>query len=131
MQFSNKSATLGQEISIEGGILPAIKQNYKRYPVAGRVQFHTESMEATGELIDIGKWGAQFRSEIKPNEREEITARLKIHDYPRVFEVRGVVVRVQSDLWAMMFLEAPVGWAKLRQVLDERTEKQVASPIGT
>ncbi len=111
--------------------MSTIKQSYKRYSVAGRIQFHTESMVATGELVDIGKWGARIRSEIKPHEREEITARLEVHDYPRMFKVRGVVVRVQSDLWAMMFLEEPAGWAKLRQVLDERAQKQVASPIVT
>ncbi len=111
--------------------MSTIKQSYKRYPVAGRIIFQTESMEATGELVEIGKWGAQFRSEIKPYERKVITARLEVHDYPRMSKVRGVVVRVQSDFWAMMFLEEPVGWAKLRQVLDERAQKQVASPIGT
>ena len=89
--------------------MSTIKQSYKRYPVAGRIIFQTESMEATGELVEIGKWGAQFRSEIKPYERVVISARLEVHDYPRMSKVRGVVVRVQSDFWAMMFFRRTCG----------------------
>ena len=37
---------------------------------------------------------------------------------PMEVEVRGMVVRVQSDTWAMMFLEEPSGLAKLLQFLD-------------
>ena len=104
---------------------------FKRYPVAGRTLFRTESVEANGRLVDIGKWGALIRSEIKPFEGEETTARLYVHDYSRVIQVRGMVLRVQSDSWAMMFLEKPVGLAKLLRSLDKMAQKQLASPIGT
>ena len=77
-------------------------------------------MEAPGELVDIGKWGAHIRTEIKPDQGEELSARLKVHDYPGVLEVRGMVVRIQQDSWSMMFLGEPVGLAKLLRFLDEK-----------
>ncbi len=94
------------------------KRSYKRYPVSGRILFQAQSMEAPGELVDVGNWGAHIRSEIKPDQGEEFTARLEVQDYPRVLEVRGMVVRVQSNSWSMMFLEEPVELAKLLQFLD-------------
>ncbi len=93
-------------------------ERFKRYPVAGRILFQSESVEANGRLVDIGKWGALIRSEIKPFEGEETTARLYVHDYSRVIQVRGMVLRVQSDSWSMMFLEKPVGLAKLLRWLE-------------
>ncbi|MCZ6491383.1 MAG: PilZ domain-containing protein, partial [Acidobacteria bacterium] len=70
------------------------KRIYKRYPVSGRILIQTQSMEAPGELVDIGQWGAHIRTEIKPDQGEELTARMEVHDYPGVLEVRGMVVRV-------------------------------------
>lgn len=94
----------------------------KRYPVSGRILFQAESMESTGELVDIGKWGAHIRSEAKPLPVMMLTARLEAQDYPGEFEVRGVVVRILSESWAMVFLEWPEKLVTLLQFLDERTE---------
>ncbi len=93
---------------------------FKRYPVSGRTLFRTESMEAAGELLDISRGGARIRSEVKPLEGAEIAVRFTVQNYPEVFEVRGIVLRVQSDSWAMMFLEKPGGLAKLLRSLDKR-----------
>lgn len=87
-------------------------------------------MEATGELIDISRGGARIRSEVKPLEGAEIAVRFTVQNYLEVFEVRGIVLRVQSDSWAVLFLEEPAGLAKLLRSLDERTQKREASPIG-
>jgi len=105
--------------------------HYKRYPVSGRTLFLAELMEATGELVDISRGGARIRSEVKPLEGEEIAVRFTVQNYIEVFEVRGIVLRVQSDSWAVLFIEETVGLAKLLRSLDERAQKQVASPIGT
>ena len=88
-------------------------------------------MEASGELIDISRGGAFIRSKVKPLEGEEIAVRFTVQNYLEVFEVRGIVLRVQSDSWAILFLEEPAGFEKLLWSLDEREQKQVASPIGT
>ncbi len=104
---------------------------YKRYPVSGKTLFQAELMEATGELVDISRGGACIRSEVKPLEGEEIAVRFTLQNYPEVFEVRGIVLRVQSDSWAVLFLEEPVGLAKLLRSLDEKAQKQAVSPIGT
>ena len=103
---------------------------YKRYPVYGRTLFQAGLMEAAGEMVDISRGGARIRSEVKPLEGEEIVVRFTVQNYPEVFAVRGLVVRVHLDSWAVLFLEEPVGFAKLLRSLDERTQKQVASPIG-
>ena len=105
--------------------------SYERYPVSGRALFQAESMEATGELVNISSGGACIRGEIKPLEGEEIAVRFTAEDYPEVFEVRGIVLRVQSDSWAVLFIEETVGLAKLLRSLKERAKKQVASPNGT
>ena len=104
---------------------------YKRYPVSGKTLFQAESQEVTGELVDISSGGACIRSEVKPLEGEEVVIRFTVQDYLEVFEVRGLVVRVQSDSWAVLFFEETVGLAKLLRSLDEKAQKQVASPIGT
>jgi len=101
------------------------KRSYKRYPVSGKVLFQTESMEAPGELIDIGKWGAQIRSEAKPLEGEELTVQFAVQDYPEMFEVKGMVVRVQPNSWAMMFLEETMKLVTMLQFLDKRTEEEI------
>jgi len=103
----------------------AERRRYKRYPVSGRTLFQAQSMENFGELVDIGKWGALIRAEAKPLQGEEITARLEAQDYPGVFEVKGLVVRILSDSWAMVFLEWPVKLVTLLQFLDERTEEEI------
>ncbi len=92
---------------------------YKRYPGSGRTLFRTESVEATGELVDISRGGARISSEVKPLEGEELTVRFTVPDYPEVFEVRGMVVHVQSDSWSIMFLEETAGLTKLLQSLDK------------
>ena len=104
---------------------------HKRYSVSGKTLFQTESQEVTGELVDISRGGARIRSEVKPLEGGEITVRFTVQDYLEVFEVRGLVVRVQLDSWAVLFFEETVGLAKLLRSLDEKAQKQVASPIGT
>ncbi len=88
-------------------------------------------METTGELIDISRGGACIRSKVKPLEGEEIAVRFSVQSHLEVFIVSGMVVRVQSDSWAMLFFEETVGLAKLLRSLDEKAQKQVASPIGT
>ena len=104
---------------------------YRRYPVSGRTLFQAESMEATGELVDISRGGARIRSKVKPLEGDEIVVRFTVKGYSEAFKVRGIVVRVQSDSWAVLFFEEPVGLAKLLWSLDARAKKQVSSPIGT
>ncbi|MCZ6753292.1 MAG: PilZ domain-containing protein [Acidobacteria bacterium] len=101
------------------------KRSYKRYPVSGKILFQTESMEAPGELIDIGKWGAQIRSKLKPMEGEELTVQFAVQDYPEGFEVKGMVVRVQPNSWAMMFLQETVKLVTLLQFLDKRTQEEI------
>ncbi len=101
------------------------KRSYKRYPASGRLLFQAESGEAAGDLIDIARIGAFIRSEVKPYEGEELTVWFTVQDDIGVFEVRGIVVRVQSDSWAMMFLEEPVKLEKLLRSLDEKAKKQV------
>ncbi len=94
--------------------------SYKRYPVSGRTLVQAESMESTGELVDISRGGARIRSEVKPLKGEEIAVRFTVPNYPEVFKVRGTVVRVHSDSWAVLFSEEPVGLTKLLRSLDER-----------
>ena len=103
---------------------------YKRYPVSGKALFQAESQKTTGELVDVSRGGIRIRSKVKPLEGEEIAVRFTLQNYPEVFEVRGIVLRVQSDSWAVLFLEEPAGLAKLLRSLDERTQKREASPIG-
>ena len=50
---------------------------------------------------------------------------MEVQDYPGVFEVRGMVVRVQQDYWSMMFLKEPVGMTKLLRFLDKRAEEEI------
>ena len=104
---------------------------YKRYTVSGRALFQAESMKTTGELIDVSRGGIRIRSKVKPLEGEEIVVRFTVQNYPEVFKVRGLVVRVQSHSWAVLFFEEPMGFAKLLWALAAREQKQVASPIGT
>ncbi len=93
---------------------------YKRYPGSGRTLFRTESVEATGELVDISSGGACIRSEVKPSEGDEVAVRFTVQNYPEVFEARGMVLRVQSDSWSMMFLEETVGLAELLRCLGRK-----------
>ena len=37
-----------------------------RHPVPGRKLFQVESMETTGELVDISRGGVCIRSEVRP-----------------------------------------------------------------
>ena len=102
-----------------------------RYSVSGRALFRAESMEIRGELVDVSRGGIRISSKVKPLEGDEIAVRFSVKSYPDVFKVRGMVVGVQSDSWAVLFFEEPVGFEKLLWSLDERAQKQVASPIGT
>ena len=111
--------------------MPNERRCHKRYPVSGKIVFQTESQEATGELVDIAQGGICIRSEVKPLEGEELTVRFTVQEHIGVFEIRGLVVRVQSNSWAMMFLEEPVKLEMLLRSLEERAEKQVASPTCT
>ena len=106
-------------------------RRYKRYPVSGKILFQMDSREVTGKLVDISSSGALIHGKVKPFEEDEFTALLEVHDYPRMFEVRGVVVRVHSDSWTMIFVEEPAGLAELLRCLDERAKKEAVSPIGT
>ena len=99
--------------------------------MAGRVLFQAEILEATGELVDISRCGAFIRSKVQPPEGEDLVVRFTVQDYPEVFKVRGIVVRVHSDSWAMLFLDEPAGLTRLLRSLYGRANKQVPSPIGT
>ena len=92
--------------------------------MAGRVLFQAEILEATGELVDISRCGAFIRSKVQPPEGEDLVVRFTVQDYPEVLEVSGIVLHVQSDSWAVLFLEEIVGLAKLLRYLDERAQKQ-------
>ncbi len=111
--------------------MSATSGRYKRYPVSGRTLFQAESMESRGELVDISRGGARIRSEGKPLEGEMIAVRFTVKNYSEAFKVRGMVLRVQSDSWAVLFFEQTIGLAKLLWLLDSRTNKQVPIPIGT
>ena len=111
--------------------MPEEKRCHKRYPVSGKTLFQTESQEAAGELVDIARGGVCIRSEVKPLDGEELTVRFTVQDHIGVFEIRGMVVRVQSNSWAMMFLEEPMEMETLLRSLAEKAEKQVASPTCT
>ena len=101
-----------------------------RYSVSGRALFRAESMEIRGELVDVSRGGIRIRSKVKPLEGDEIAVRFSVKSYPDVFKVRGMVVGVQSDSWAVLFFEEPMGMAKLLWALDAKAKKQVVSPIG-
>ncbi len=103
---------------------------YMRYSVSGRALFRAESMEIRGELVDVSRGGIRIRSKVKPLEGDEIAVRFSVKSYPDVFKVRGMVVGVQSDSWAVLFFEEPMGMAKLLWALDAKAKKQVVSPIG-
>ena len=103
---------------------------YKRYPVSGKALFQAESGGAAGELVDISRGGVRIRSKFKPLEGEDITVRFTLKEYSEVFQVRGIVVGVQSDSWAVLFFEEPAGLAKLLWPLGARTKKQVANPTS-
>ena len=111
--------------------MPITSGYYKRYPVSGKALFQAESIESTGELVDISRGGMRIRSKIKPLEGEEIVVRFTLKQYSAVFNVRGMVVGVQSDSWAVLFFEEPVGLTKLLWPLDARAKKQAQRPIGT
>ena len=96
--------------------------HYKRYLVSGKALFQAETGETTGELVDISRGGVRIRSKFKPLEGEEIAVRFTVPNYPEVFKVRGTVVRVQSDLWAVLFSEDTVGLTKLLRSLDEEAK---------
>ena len=78
--------------------------HYKRYLVSGKALFQAETGETTGELVDISRGGVRIRSKFKPLEGEGIAVRFTLLEYSEVFQVRGMVVGVQSDSWALMFL---------------------------
>ncbi len=100
------------------------RRYYKRYPVSGRTLFRAESMGSTGELVEISRGGARIRSEVKPLEGEVIAVRFTAQNYPGVFEVGGLVLRVQSDSWIVLFLGETVKLEKLLRSLDEKAEKK-------
>ncbi len=114
-----------------GVIVSTTSGHYKRYPVSGRALFQAESMKTRGELVDVSRGGIRIRSEVKPLEGEEVVVRFSVKNYPEVFKVRGLVVGVQSDSWAVLFFEEPVGLAKLLWYLYAKAQKQVSSPVGT
>ena len=91
---------------------------YKRYPVSGKILFQMGPMKITGKLVDISKGGALIHSKVKPFEGEEFTVLLEVQDYARVFNVRGMAIRIQSDSWSMMFLEEPAGLVELLRWLE-------------
>ena len=110
--------------------MPDERRCHKRYPVSGKIVFQTESQEATGELVDIARGGLCIRSEVKPLEGEELTVRFTVQGHVGVFEIRGLVVRLQSNSWAMMFLEETAKLEMLLRSLEESAEKQMVSPTG-
>ncbi len=81
-------------------------------------------MESTGELVDISRGGVRIRSEVKPLEGELIAVRFPAQHYSELLEVGGLVWRVQSNSWAMMFLGETVKLEKLLRSLDEDAEKK-------
>jgi len=76
-------------------------------------------MWATGDLLDIAKGGALLRTEVEFSQAMEVRVRFQVQDYPEAFEVKGMVVRVQQDSVAIMFLEVPAGIDKLLQWLEK------------
>ena len=111
--------------------MPIERRGYKRHPISGRSLFQTESAESRGELVDISRGGTCIRSKIKPLEGEEIAIRFAVKNHSEAFKVRGIVLRVQSDSWAVLFFEETMGLVKLLWSLDSRANKQVPIPIGT
>ena len=95
------------------------RHRYKRHPAVGHAEFWTESTKATGDLLDIAKGGALLRSEVQVSQAMEVTVRFTVQDYPEEFAVKGMVVRVQQDTLAVMFLEVPAGIEALLQWLEK------------
>ncbi len=95
------------------------RHRYKRHPAVGHAEFWTESTKATGDLLDIAKGGIILRSEIQISQAKEVTVRFQVQDYPEAFEVSGMVVRVQQDSLAIMFLAVPPGIDELLQWLEK------------
>ncbi len=100
--------------------MSTIKQSYKRYPVSGKTLFRTESVQATGELVDIAMDGALIRSEVVPSPGSEVTACFIVRDYPGAFEARGKVVRILTNAWTIEFLMDPP-WLEEMLLWLERT----------
>ena len=95
------------------------KRLYKRYPAVGHAEFWTESTKTTCDLLDVAKGGVILRSEIQVSQAKEVTVHFQVQDYPEAFEVKGMVVRVQQDSLAVMFLEVPEGIEALLQWLEK------------
>ncbi len=95
------------------------KRSYKRFPAVGQAEFWTESTKATGDLLDIAKGGALLRTEVQVEQAMEVSVRFTVQDYPKTFEVKGMVVRVQQDTLAIMFLAVPPGIDELLQWLGK------------
>ena len=95
------------------------RRRYKRYPAVGHAEFWTESAKTTCDLLDVAKGGIILRSEVQVLQAKEVTVRFQVQDYPEAFEVRGMMVRVQQDSLAIMFLAVPPGIDELLQWLEK------------
>ena len=90
--------------------------------MSGKTLFRTESVEATGELVDIAMGGALIRSEVVPSPGSEVTACFIVRDYPGAFEARGKVVRVLTNAWDIEFLEEPPWLTEMLRCLHEEAK---------
>lgn len=98
--------------------MPVKSWNHKRYHVAGKAEFWTAHVKATGDLLDVAEEGILIRSEIELNRRRRVMVRFKVLGYPRVLETEGRLERIHQSTLAIMFLDEPTGLEELLQWLE-------------
>ncbi len=108
--------------------MPVKSRSHKRCPAAGKAEFWTAHVKATGDLLDVGEEGILIRSEIETNRRRRVTVRFKVLGYPSVLETEGRLERVHLSTLAIMFLDKPAGLDELLRWL-ERGKVECFKPL--
>ncbi len=98
--------------------MPVKSRSHKRCPAAGKAEFWTAHVKATGDLLDVGEEGILIRSEVELNRRRRVTVSFKVLGYPQVFETEGRLERVRLSTLAIMFLDKPAGLDELLRWLE-------------
>lgn len=96
------------------------RRQHKRYSVSGQAEFQAGSVNARGELLDVGSGGVLVRSDVLPSDRSNLLIHFSIAGYPGVFDAKGRVVRTHLGVLAVMFLEPPAVLPDLLAWLEKR-----------
>lgn len=103
------------------------RRRYRRYIVQGHVWFLLDSVQVSGELLNVGLGGILFRSGVVLPEGREQTIHMVASCYPVAFEVQGEIVRVTDDRIAFRFLNQPQGLYELLLWLDQENSPWTGS----